>query len=104
MHICHTYNCEAELNIKILFQQTFTEEFVEASTLIARHSRAAYSRPKVIVWSLLYAAALALFVQAQIYMQLLWSDIQSSEENPVSFFANLSHKRFPPKLSEDTWR
>lgn len=58
---------------------------VEASTLIARHARSAYTRPKVLAWSALYAVALALFVQAQIYMQLLWKQIQEDTDSPVAY-------------------
>ncbi|PZC87308.1 thiamine transporter 2 [Helicoverpa armigera] len=58
---------------------------VEASTLIARHARSAYTRPKVLAWSGLYAVALALFVQAQTYMQLLWKQIQEESNSPVAY-------------------
>lgn len=58
---------------------------VEAATLIARHARSAYTRPKVLAWSALYAVALALFVQAQTYMQLLWKQIQDDTDSPVAY-------------------
>ncbi|XP_068628496.1 thiamine transporter 1-like [Battus philenor] len=57
----------------------------EASTLIARHARSAYSRPTVLAWSALYAVALALFVQAQTYVQLLWKYIQEESDSPVAY-------------------
>lgn len=76
---------EKQISIEPDVKRPFKEEFVEATTLIARHSRAAYTRPKLIAWSLFYAAALALFVQAQIYMQLLWKEIQMKSENPLMF-------------------
>ncbi|KAG6447998.1 reduced folate transporter [Manduca sexta] len=66
-------------------RQTFQSTLVEASSLIARHARAAYTRPKVLAWSALYAAALALFVQAQTYVQLLWREIQNETNNTVAY-------------------
>lgn len=66
-------------------QRTFRSNLVEASTLIARHTRSAYTRPKVLVWSALYACALALFVQAQIYVQLLWKQIQDDTDAPIAY-------------------
>ncbi|CAD0195259.1 unnamed protein product [Chrysodeixis includens] len=65
--------------------RSIRSNIVEASTLIARHARAAYSRPKVIVWSALYAVATALFVQTQIYVQLLWKQIQESSNQTVAY-------------------
>ncbi|KAJ8735012.1 hypothetical protein PYW08_014262 [Mythimna loreyi] len=58
---------------------------VEASTLITSHARAAYTRPKVLAWSALYAVALALFVQTQTYIQLLWRQIQDETDYPVAY-------------------
>ncbi|CAB3221005.1 unnamed protein product [Arctia plantaginis] len=66
-------------------KQSFRSEVVEASTLISKHARAAYVRPKVIVWSALYACELALFVQAQTYVQLLWIQIQEQQKDSVSY-------------------
>ncbi|XP_053600898.1 reduced folate transporter-like [Plodia interpunctella] len=66
-------------------KQTFHQNVVEASSLIGRHARAAYSRPRVIAWSALYAASLALFVQVQIYMQLLWRQIQDVTGQQVAY-------------------
>ncbi|XP_026764019.2 folate transporter 1-like [Galleria mellonella] len=66
-------------------KQSFRANVVEASMLIGRHARAAYTRPKVLAWSALYAAALALFVQAQTYMQLLWKQIQDESNAPVAY-------------------
>lgn len=63
-----------------LDKRSFRSDVVEASTLIAQHTRAAYARPKVLVWSALYACALALFLQVQNYVQLLWMDIQDHSE------------------------
>ncbi|CAG4921256.1 unnamed protein product [Colias eurytheme] len=57
----------------------------DAATLISRHARSAYSRPKVVAWSALYAAALALFVQAQTYVQLLWAQIQRESDVPIAY-------------------
>ncbi|OWR51463.1 hypothetical protein KGM_208749A, partial [Danaus plexippus plexippus] len=45
----------------------------------------AYTRPKVLVWSALYAATLALFVQTQTYIQLLWKQIQKGTDSPVVY-------------------
>ncbi|KAJ8733805.1 hypothetical protein PYW07_014356 [Mythimna separata] len=58
---------------------------VEASSLIMSHARAAYTRPKVLAWSALYAVALALFVQVQTYIQLLWRQIQDDTDSPVAY-------------------
>ncbi|CAH0747104.1 unnamed protein product [Diatraea saccharalis] len=66
-------------------KQTFRSNVIEASTLITRHARLAYTRPKVLAWSALYAIALALFVQAQTYIQLLWKQIQDESDNPVAY-------------------
>ncbi|XP_072935632.1 thiamine transporter 1-like [Epargyreus clarus] len=66
-------------------KKSLRTNIVEASTLIARHARAAYSRPKVLAWSALYAVALALFVQTQTYMQLLWKQIQEDSNAPVAY-------------------
>ncbi|XP_060810537.1 thiamine transporter 1-like [Amyelois transitella] len=66
-------------------KQSFRRDVVEASTLIARHARAAYTRPKVIAWSALYAVALALFVQAQIYVQLLWRQVQDETGTDMAY-------------------
>ncbi|XP_059048970.1 thiamine transporter 1-like [Achroia grisella] len=66
-------------------KRSFRNNVVEASTLISRHARAAYTRPKVLAWSALYAAALALFVQAQTYVQLLWKQIQEESHAPVAY-------------------
>ncbi|XP_028037691.1 thiamine transporter 2-like [Bombyx mandarina] len=66
-------------------KRTFKSNLIEASSLILKHSRAAYSRPKVIAWSALYAVALALFVQAQTYIQILWRYIQKEQSNPVLY-------------------
>ncbi|XP_026324202.1 thiamine transporter 1-like [Hyposmocoma kahamanoa] len=57
----------------------------EAFSMIARHAMSAYRRPKVITWSALYAVALALFVQVQIYVQLLWKQIQDQTGTAVSY-------------------
>ncbi|CAK1548680.1 unnamed protein product [Leptosia nina] len=65
--------------------QSFRSQVTEATVLIYRHARAAYSRPRVVAWSALYAVALALFVQAQTYMQLLWSKIQDESNAPVAY-------------------
>ncbi|KAM3958259.1 thiamine transporter 1-like [Aphomia sociella] len=66
-------------------KRTFRSNVVEAASLISRHATSAYTRPKVLAWSALYAAALALFVQAQIYMQLLWKQIQEESNAPVAY-------------------
>ncbi|KAL4707642.1 hypothetical protein ACJJTC_006992 [Scirpophaga incertulas] len=66
-------------------QRTIRQQLVEASSLIARHARLAYSRPKVLAWSALYAVALALFVQTQTYMQLLWKQIQENSKHTVAY-------------------
>ncbi|CAG5036403.1 unnamed protein product [Parnassius apollo] len=68
-----------------LEKRSFQTNIVEASSLITRHARSAYSRNKVIAWSALYAVALALFVQAQTYVQLLWKYIQDESESPVAY-------------------
>lgn len=64
----------------------FRSNVAEAATLISRHACAAYSRPKVVAWSALYACATALFVQAQVYVQLLWKHKQEQTDAPVSYF------------------
>ncbi|XP_049887830.1 reduced folate transporter-like isoform X2 [Pectinophora gossypiella] len=66
-------------------KRSFGVEVREAYSLIVRHARAAYTRPKVLAWSALYAAALALFVQAQIYVQLLWREIQTASDAPIAY-------------------
>ncbi|KAL0895427.1 hypothetical protein ABMA27_011550 [Loxostege sticticalis] len=66
-------------------QQVYRQNLTEAATLITRHARSAYTRPKVLAWSALYAVALALFVQAQTYVQLLWMVIQEESDNPVTY-------------------
>ncbi|CAH0406151.1 unnamed protein product [Chilo suppressalis] len=66
-------------------KRTFRENVIEASTLITQHARLAYTRPKVLAWSALYAIALALFVQVQTYVQLLWKQIQQESNNPVAY-------------------
>ncbi|XP_013168220.1 PREDICTED: thiamine transporter 1-like [Papilio xuthus] len=71
-----------ELNVD---KRSLRKNMWEACTLIGRHARAAYSRPKVLAWSALYAAALALFVQAQTYVQLLWKHIQEKSHTPVAY-------------------
>ncbi|KAJ2943936.1 hypothetical protein O0L34_g8258 [Tuta absoluta] len=63
----------------------FRTNLAEASSLIISHARSAYSRPKVLAWSALYAGALALFVQAQTYVQLLWKQIQLESDAPVAY-------------------
>ncbi|KOB76556.1 Uncharacterized protein OBRU01_04567 [Operophtera brumata] len=63
--------------------QSFRSNVTEAATLISRHACAAYSRPRVVAWSALYAAAMALFVQAQVYVQLLWKQIQEESAAPT---------------------
>ncbi|XP_045524880.1 thiamine transporter 2-like isoform X1 [Pieris brassicae] len=60
--------------------KSFRSQISEATVLIYRHARSAYSRPKVVAWSALYAVALALFVQSQTYMQLLWNRIRGGDE------------------------
>ncbi|XP_075981330.1 thiamine transporter 2-like [Anticarsia gemmatalis] len=67
-------------------ERTFRSDLSEASALIYKHARAAYSRPRVLVWSALYAVALALFVQAQTYMQILWKQIQESTTDDSSTY------------------
>lgn len=57
---------------------------MNAASLLSRHARTAYSRPKVLAWSALYACAMALFVQAQVYVQLLWKQTQEESAAPVS--------------------
>ncbi|KAI5642357.1 reduced folate carrier domain-containing protein [Phthorimaea operculella] len=66
-------------------KRTFRTNLAEASSLIFQHARSAYSRPKVLAWSALYAGALALFVQAQTYVQLLWKQIQETSDAPVAY-------------------
>ena len=66
-------------------QRTFRKDLTDAAVLISRHARSAYTRPKVLAWSALYAVALALFTQAQTYMQLLWTQIPGQGDAPVSF-------------------
>ncbi|KAJ0181384.1 hypothetical protein K1T71_003469 [Dendrolimus kikuchii] len=61
-------------------KRSFRSDVVEASQLIYRHSRAAYTRPKVLAWSILYACSLALFLQVQNYVQLLWMEIQDQSD------------------------
>ncbi|CAH0722896.1 unnamed protein product, partial [Brenthis ino] len=84
----------AEVNIKehvdsqtpLHFEKrTITKDISEAVILISKHARAAYSRPRVLAWSALYAAALALFTQAQTYVQLLWRFIQEESDAPVIY-------------------
>ncbi|CAG9576131.1 unnamed protein product [Danaus chrysippus] len=66
-------------------KDTFTRNVKNAAFLIYKHARLAYTRPKVLVWSALYAAALALFVQTQTYIQLLWKQIQKGTDSPVVY-------------------
>ncbi|XP_063835507.1 thiamine transporter 2-like [Ostrinia nubilalis] len=66
-------------------KKQFRKNLLEASSLIIKHARSAYTRPKVLAWSALYAASLALFVQAQTYVQLLWKFIQDESDNPVTY-------------------
>ncbi|XP_026485120.2 reduced folate transporter-like [Vanessa tameamea] len=66
-------------------KRSFRKDITDAAYLIARHARSAYTRPKVLAWSALYAAAMALFVQAQTYVQLLWNQIQKDDEAPVVY-------------------
>ncbi|CAH2099563.1 unnamed protein product [Euphydryas editha] len=66
-------------------KHSFRHDVADAAYLIARHARSAYTRPKVLAWSALYAVAMALFVQAQTYVQLLWKHIQENSNSPVAY-------------------
>ncbi|KAG7304249.1 hypothetical protein JYU34_011187 [Plutella xylostella] len=62
-----------------------TSHFKEAAYLIVGHARGAYSRPAVVAWSILYACAMALFVQTQVYVQLLWIHVQAASDVPIAY-------------------
>ncbi|XP_063547420.1 folate transporter 1-like isoform X2 [Cydia strobilella] len=64
-------------------KQSFTANVSTAARLVSLHARSAYWRPRVLAWSALYAAALALFTHVQSYMQLLWQQIQQHDEHKV---------------------
>ncbi|XP_045453924.1 thiamine transporter 1-like [Melitaea cinxia] len=66
-------------------KRSFRHDVTDATYLIVRHARSAYTRPKVLAWSSLYAVAMALFVQAQTYVQLLWKQIQEESNSPVAY-------------------
>ncbi|CAH2262346.1 jg26879 [Pararge aegeria aegeria] len=57
----------------------------DAASLITRHARLAYTRPKVLAWSALYAVVLALFVLAQTNMQILWKLVQGESNETVAY-------------------
>ncbi|XP_069365887.1 thiamine transporter 2-like [Maniola hyperantus] len=61
------------------------KDVTDAAILITRHARIAYTRPKVLVWSALYAVALALFVLAQTNMQILWKTVQGESDSTVAY-------------------
>ncbi|XP_050350234.1 thiamine transporter 2-like [Nymphalis io] len=79
-----TMNMEKQ-NLPYSEKRSFRKDIIDAAYLIARHARSAYARPKVLAWSALYAASMALFVQAQTYVQLLWKHIQKEEDAPVVY-------------------
>ncbi|XP_045488337.1 thiamine transporter 2 isoform X4 [Pieris rapae] len=66
-------------------RKSYRSQIFDATVLIYRHARSAYSRPKVVAWSALYAVALALFVQSQTYIQLLWKRIRVGDEEIVLY-------------------
>ncbi|XP_063634157.1 thiamine transporter 2-like [Cydia splendana] len=70
---------------KVKQKQSLTANVSRAARLLSRHAGAAYSRPRVLAWSALYAAALALFTHAQYYMQVLWQQIQQHDEHKVDY-------------------
>ncbi|GBP16230.1 Thiamine transporter 2 [Eumeta japonica] len=63
----------------------FKKNFLDASTLIIHHSYVAYRKSKVIIWSLLYASVLALYMQVQTYVQLLWKEMQSDSDSTMIY-------------------
>lgn len=54
--------------------------YSRATTLLWRHFLDSYSNPKILQWSLWWALAMAGFLMVQIYVQLLWQEIDKDGE------------------------
>lgn len=54
--------------------------YTKASTLLWKHFLDSYSNPKIVQWSLWWALAMAGFLMVQIYVQILWQEIDSERE------------------------
>lgn len=55
--------------------------YKRASNLLWRHFLASYSNVKVVQWSFWWALAMAGFLMVQIYVQLLWQEIDNDREH-----------------------
>lgn len=54
--------------------------YPRAFKLLFRHFLDSYSNPKIVLWSFWWALAMAGFLMVQIYVQLLWQEIDSDRE------------------------
>lgn len=61
---------------KIVKRNRFREAFV----LLWTHFRGAYSNVNILVWSLWYSAAMCGYLQVISYIQVLWREIDNSEQ------------------------
>lgn len=61
-------------------KKTNKNRFREAFRLLWTHFRCAYSNVDILVWSLWYSAAMCGYLQVISYIQVLWTEIDNSQE------------------------